>query len=261
MGGMKAYLHALRSRGEEESTPCPECRRPTRNGYCFYCGAGKRRKKTAAQRAADEARALELWAECQSLTGTLAEQYLRRERKITLPLPEAVLRFHPRCPFDHRQYVPALVALLHAVADDGRPCGIHRTPLTFAGAKAGVPRTYGTFGRTAIKLWPEPVAGKLTIGEGIETTLSAVQLNPQLAPAWAVGTADNLGMFPILDAVTHLHILVDNDPEENGRVGQVKAKQCAGRYAAWAKHATRYTPNEPFKDFNDVLRAMGATNE
>src|SRR5262245_23591822 len=90
-------------------TRCPECGHNARNGYCFYCGSGNRRQKTSAQRAANEARALELWAECQPLTGTLAEQYLRRERKITLPLPETVLRFHPRCPFDHRHYVPALV--------------------------------------------------------------------------------------------------------------------------------------------------------
>src|SRR5262249_53371867 len=156
-------------------TRCPECGHNARGDYCFYCHTGTRRQKPAAQRVADEARALELWAECEPLAGTLAEQYLRTARKITLPLPETILRYHPRCPFGRRQCVPALVALLHAVADD-RPCGIHRTPLTPTGAKAGAARTLGTYGRAAIKLWPAPVAGKLTVGGGIHTVLTALQL-------------------------------------------------------------------------------------
>jgi putative DNA primase/helicase len=252
MSAMKELL--LSSQERQPTETCQECGHPKRGGYCYYCGTGKRPRKSAAQRAEDEARALSIWREAVPITGTLAERYLRQHRKIEMLPPGDALRFHPRCPFDYRQRVAAMVALLSDA--DGRPCGIHRTPLTPDGAKAQGARAYGTFWRTAIRLWPDPVEGRLTVGEGIETTLSAIQMMPNLAPAWAAGTAENLGMFPILDSVSELFVLADNDDEESGRIGQKRAKKLAGRYSAWAKRVTVLRPRVG-KDFNDILR--GAT--
>jgi hypothetical protein len=252
MGAMKELLFL----SQEERQPietCQECGHPKRGGYCYYCGTGKRPRKSAAKRLEDEARALTIWREAVPLTGTLAERYLRHHRKINVSPPSDALRFHPRCPFDFRQRVPAMVALL--TNSDGQPCGVHRTPLTPDGAKAGSARAYGTFWRTAIRLWPSPVEGRLAVGEGIETTLSAVELKPDLAPAWAAGTAENLGMFPILDSVKELFVLADNDSDESGRIGQKRAKKLAGRYSAWGARATILTPKID-KDFNDVLRGV-----
>ena len=146
------------------------------------------------------------------------------------------------------------MALLRDVNTTIDPAVFSAPARSYSGAKTGEPRAYGTFYRTAIKLWPDPIDGLLTIGEGIETTLSAVQLMPELAPAWAVGSADNLGMFPILDDVTELRILADKDSAEKGNIGQKKAKQCSGRYSAFAKRVTRYTPKQ-YGDFNDILRS------
>jgi hypothetical protein len=237
---------------------CPKCRRAMNRGYCYYCGTGERRPaKSKEERERDEARALATWNEAERIANTPAEHYLRHHRMIAElpPNVDEALRWHPRCPCDHKQRVPAMVALLRDVSTDHRPCGIDRTPIYGDRGKLDQPKVYGTYYRTAIKLWGEPVAGRLTIGEGIETVLSAVELMPHLAPAWAVGTANNLGMFPILDEVEELHILADNDPAESGRVGQAKAKQCAGRYSAFAKRAETHTPRR-HKDFNDILREL-----
>jgi hypothetical protein len=236
---------------------CPRCRRVMHRGYCSYCGIGERRVRSKEERERDEDRAIALWNEADSISGTPVEHYLRHHRMIR-ELPASIdeaLRWHSQCPFDHNQRIPAMVALLRDVSTDHRPCGIHRTPISRDRGKLDQPKVFGTYYRTAIKLWGNPEAKRLTIGEGIETVLSAVELMPDLAPAWAVGTANNLGMFPIIDEVDELHILADNDPSENGRVGQAKAKQCAGRYSAFAKKVETHTPKR-HKDFNDILKEI-----
>jgi putative DNA primase/helicase len=250
----------LRMRGEnfheEPATPCDVCGRPTKQGHCFYCGHGKPHVRSEEERVAAEERALKLWHESLPIAGTVVEAYLRgRAIAIQLPDPDAVLRWHPRCPFGRGRWLGAMVALLRDVASDHRPCGIHRTPIDLNGKKMGQAMTMGTFSRTAIKLWPAPVNGRLAIGEGIETVMSAVQLDPKLAPAWAVGTAYNVGMFPFIDDLKKLDILADNDSKENGSIGQRKAEQCAGRYSAWAIPAEIHTPKK-HKDFNDILREL-----
>jgi len=252
------YMHRV-----EPGTPCPHCGREMRQGYCFYCDHGGRPQKTELQRAKDEARALQLWDDALPISGTMAERYLREHRKITIVPPDvnSVLRFHPGCPFGGpRSFFPCMLALVRDISSaTHRPCGVHRTPLDPVHGKIAPPRALGTFYKCAIKLWPTPDHGRLTIGEGIETTLSAVQLMPKLAPAWAVGTAGNVGMFPILDDVHELRICADKDPVSSGRIGQVKAKQCAERYGAFGKLATIHTPRKRgHKDFNDVVKELAA---
>jgi hypothetical protein len=70
------------------------------------------------------------------------------------------------------------------------------------------------------------------------------------APAWALGTAFNIGCFPVLTAVTELHIAVDNDD-----VGKAKAEQCTYRYEAQGKFVHTHVPKQ-HKDFNDILREL-----
>jgi putative DNA primase/helicase len=241
VGRFKDLLFDLQRGTKPEEKECPSCGRMTRAGYCYYCGTGQRPPpKSAEQRAADTGRALELWDEAIPIAGTLAEHYLCHLRRIEIlpPAVNEVLRFHPRCPFGpryKRSYWPALVALLRN-AVDGQPCGIHRTPIDRNGGKLHSPWTLGTLRQAVIKLWPAPEQGRLLVGEGIETTLSAVQVL-SLTPAWALGTAYNLSIFPVLEAVSELHIAVDNDA--NG-VGQAKAKECADRYRAYASRCVRH---------------------
>jgi putative DNA primase/helicase len=103
----------------------------------------------------------------------LAEQYLR-SRSIEVP-DEAcqALAFHPACPWDGLKNAPCLVALIRDIITS-EPVGIHRTALTADGRKIGR-KALGPKSGGAIKLSPELIT-ELAIGEGIETTLSAMQL-------------------------------------------------------------------------------------
>jgi Toprim domain len=97
---------------------------------------------------------------------------------------------------------------------------VQRTALNETGAKMGR-MTLGRKTGAAIKLSAdEEVTMGLVIGEGLETVLSAMRLS--FNPAWAVGDASNVRLFPILSGIGSLTIIVDND--ENG-VGQRAALQ------------------------------------
>ena len=88
----------------------------------------------------------------------------------------------------------------------------------------------------------------LTIGEGIETTLSAIALG--LAPAWAVGDAGELGRFPVLPGIDALTILIDHD--ENG-CGQSQAAKCRDRWLAADREVLTVIPDRIGADINDLL--------
>jgi putative DNA primase/helicase len=246
MGRFKDLLIDLqRGTYQEPQEPCPRCTRPTRDGYCYYCGTGKPPAHRSAQkRAAAIGRALDLWDEALPITGTAAAHYLVHHRRITVLPPNVneVLRFHP----EGISRIPALVALLRN-AVDGHACGIHRTPIARGVGKLGTAKALGAFKGAAIKLWPAPDHGRLLVGEGIETTLSAAQIL-DLAPAWALGTAYNLGNFPVLVGISELHIAVDNDD-----VGRGKAMECTMRYRASGRKVYMHIP-ERHKDFNDILK-------
>jgi putative DNA primase/helicase len=119
--------------------------------------------------------ALGIWCEARPLTATLAETYLR-SRCIEVP-GEALdaLRFHPRCPWWVGTRL-AMVALIRDIITD-EPIGIHRTALTADGRKLDRPKLLGPTAGGAIKLSGDYVVGEVTIAEGIETALSAAQLN------------------------------------------------------------------------------------
>lgn len=73
-------------------------------------------------------RARRIWAECCPIHGTLAEQYLREQRGITIDPPPS-LRFHPGLPYarDPRLNFPALVAAVQNV--DRKIIGVQATYL------------------------------------------------------------------------------------------------------------------------------------
>jgi DNA polymerase I-like protein with 3'-5' exonuclease and polymerase domains len=194
--------------------------------------------------------ALKLWDASEPITNTLAARYLADTRKLDLAaLPtgiDAVLRFHPRCPFGgNGARHPCLLALFRDVESDA-PAGIHRIGLTPNAAK--IKRL--TLGRwpnsRAIKLWP--VTHKLTIGEGIETVLGAVRCGAITPPAWAMGPKTDIANFPVLSGIKALTILVDRgDP-----AALDGAEMCATRYAA-AGIPARWLRTVRVKDFNDLV--------
>jgi hypothetical protein len=214
--------------------------------------------------ASRRAYALRIWNESRDLKGTPAELYLRKTRGLELPddVSGRVLRYHPACPFDS-QKVPALVALFTSLRitspdrwPDGEPLAIHRTALTADGRKAFAEskKMLGPVDDGAIKLAADAnVTTGLTIGEGIETTLAGIVMG--FAPAWALGAAGRIAAFPVLPGVECLRVIVDNDPEKNGRrAGPEAALSVSKRWTSAGREVIRTTTSVA-KDLADLVRA------
>jgi hypothetical protein len=129
--------------------------------------------------------------------------------------------------------------------------GIQRTALDRDAQKLPIIEPRLTLGRwptpRAIKLWA--ATATLTIGEGVETVLAAVQLGAAASPAWAMGPKDGVAAFPVLPNVKRLTVLVDND-DPQARAG---AEACRNRWLA-AGRTVRLLRACRGKDFNDVVR-------
>ena len=105
------------------------------------------------------------------------------------------LRFHPHCPWDNGT-TPCIIGR-YTTAIGNEPRGIWRRPID--GRK---PMTLGSSKGCVIRLWDDAeITTGLVIGEGVETTLFAAtrrRYGPTLLqPAWATGSALNMGMLPV----------------------------------------------------------------
>jgi hypothetical protein len=129
-----------------------------------------------------------------------------------------------------------------------QPTAIQRTALTPDGCKIDR-RMLGVAGGAAIKLDADAeVTTSLTVGEGLETCLSARQLN--FRPAWALGSVAAVTSFPVLPGIEALHLL-----EETGdRGASARAVQeCGSRWYAAKREVIVVTPHGCQGDVNDVL--------
>lgn len=195
-------------------------------------------------------RALDLWDMSRPLTGTPAEQYLRRR---SIPIFSGALRFHPRTPLGRGKlavFRPALIAALHERSDF---VALQRTFLDEheprrARDLANPRRMLGRPGRGAVML--APATNRLGLAEGVETALSAMILLG--IPVWATLGNERFGHIAIPDTVTRLILLPDND--RGGRIGIAKAVDA---YVIPARTIETLWPPAGFNDWNDVLRAGG----
>jgi hypothetical protein len=198
--------------------------------------------------AANRKRALELWREAIPIAGTLGEFYLHG-RGLAVPdgASGRVLRFHPACPFGPGAKHPCMVALFRDIETD-EPQAIQRTALTSAGKKISR-MTLGPKAGATVKLSAdEAVTHRLTVGEGVETTIAGKMLG--YAPAWAIGDAGELARFAVLNGVEALTILVDHD--QSG-TGQRAALECSARWTAAGREVFRFVPRRIGDDVNDLL--------
>jgi hypothetical protein len=195
--------------------------------------------------------ALRIWQAAVPIGGTLAAQYLVEHRHLDLAkLPadlDAVLRFHPRCPFG-AGVQPALIARMVDVANDDF-AGLQRIALGPNGNRLE---------RQMLGRWPTPRAVKLwtagrrlVIGEGLETVLAGATERTwrgPLQPAWALLSAGAMARFPLVAGVEELIVLVDNDTE-----GRNAAAACAARWTAAGRQVAKLIPRGAGTDFNDLL--------
>lgn len=192
--------------------------------------------------------ALKIWSQSVSPVGTVVERYLAEHRGLDLPSTIAgnVIRFHGSLYVDKDTRMPGMVCLLRNIKTD-EPCGIHRTFLDRAtGAKINR-KMLGIAKGAAIKL-DVSFRTTLTIGEGIETVLSARAAG--YAPAWALGSSGAVKAFPVLTKLAEVTILEENDPTSRRDV-----KACAKRYLD-ARRPVNIITSHVGNDFNDAWRAM-----
>jgi hypothetical protein len=188
--------------------------------------------------------ALQIWADCIPARATLVETYLRG-RGLVLPAP-ASLRFHPALKHPSGALWPAMVALVTR-GTDGVPVGIHRTFLARDGAgKAPVTPAKMMLGRCGggvVRL--AEAADTLMVGEGIETTLSVMQVTGQ--PAWAALSTSGLRALNLPPEVREVVLLADGDEP-----GGAAARHAARRWVREGRSA-RIARAPAGKDFNDLL--------
>lgn len=194
------------------------------------------------------------WREIILITGTPGMVHLKSRGLWPLPhdVDGVALGFHPRCP-DGSDFSPAIVELLRDIRTN-EPRAIRRTFLTSSGIKVGKAKALGPQGGTACKLSAqEEVTNGLTVGEGLETVLAGMLF--ELRPAWALGSAGELGAFPALAGIECLAILVDND---RSGTGQQRSMECSLRWTAAGREVIRVTPFATGSDINDLIRGNAA---
>jgi len=226
----------LRSRGLWDSAS-DHCQRPA-----------TRQSSTASKAPSDDgdrtAAALRLWHTTLPAAGTPVETYLH-SRGINLVAPDAV-RFHSRLKHPSGGTWPGMVALV-ARGQDGEPLAIHRTFLARDGVgKAPVApqkMMLGPWRGGAVRL--ALPAGKLMVGEGIETCLAAMQATG--LPAWAALSTSGLRALQLPAEIDEVIVLADgDDPGEAAALEATRRWKREGRTVRIARPPTGM-------DFNDVL--------
>jgi hypothetical protein len=197
-----------------------------------------------------QAWALSLWTAAQPITGTIAETYLTKTRRLILPddMSPRALRFHPACPFGTGTLTPCLLALFRDIRTD-EPRAIHRTSLTPDARKIDRKMLGPTRG-AAIKISDDAdVTMGIVVGEGIESTIAGMMRG--FGPAWALGSAGAIGAFPVLAGIDAVTVLGEPDVANS-----TAFNACAERWLAAEREAYRVTPAAG--DFNDTLMGDAA---
>jgi len=194
-----------------------------------------------------------LFAMSQSISGTIAEAYLR-ERGITALHNATALRFHPHCyyrpDFDAATEIwPALIAAVTDLA--GNITGAHRTWLDPTGrdkAPVDTPRrAIGHLLGHAVRFGATDDV--MAAGEGIETMLSVRSVLPDL-PMVAALSANHLAALLFRVSLRRLYVVRDNDP-----AGHFAVSALTKRARAAGIEAITLSPT--MGDFNEDLHHLG----
>jgi hypothetical protein len=200
------------------------------------------------------AAARDLYRRGKPAAGSPVETYLRL-RKIMGPIP-SVLRFLVFCPHRNGKYYPTMAAPIVNAA--GEQIAIHKTFLKPDGTgKADLPKsqqreTCGPMKGGAVRLALYCPGSPMIIGEGIESTLSAMRLFR--LSGWAAICAAGVEGLELPAEIMSVVIAVDHD--ENG-VGQRAALSAQARWTAEGRSARILLPPNIGEDFNDVLLSRG----
>jgi putative DNA primase/helicase len=195
-----------------------------------------------------------IWNECRSARGTIVETYLRKARGLALDAIPMSIRFHPG--LQHKPTSITLPCMVAAIqGPDRRIIAIHRTYLREDGAgKSPVsPRmVLGPYAGGAIRFgYASP---RMLIGEGVESTLSAMQIFKM--SGWAGISTAGLRSVVLPSEVTEVMIAADHDtpdPKTGIRPGIDAAEHAAERFRSEGRRVSIELPTNGAKDFNDVI--------
>jgi hypothetical protein len=191
------------------------------------------------------AQANRIWNTAQEARGTPAAAYfLSRGLDITLLHS---LRYAASLRRADGGYGPAVVARVDDV--EGRLVAIHRTWI--GPDESGIWRrldrkALGPTRGGAVRL--APAAETLMVGEGIETSATAMQAAG--IPAWAALSTSGLISLVLPPIVQQVIILADHDASGAGERAAHKAAQ---RWLAANRTVRIAMPPQPDTDFNDIL--------
>jgi len=197
------------------------------------------------------------WDEGEAVASTLGAVYLR-SRGISVAPPDC-LKFHPAVRHTPtKQDLPALLALATNI-QTGSPLAVQCTYLARDGnCKAKVERkdqrrTFGSPKGGAVKL-AEPADGMpLILGEGVETTATAIEATGY--PGWATLGTSGFVNIELPDAVREIILLAEND--ESGANQKALDKICP----VLTERGIRVRiarPPEGVNDFNDLVKPEGS---
>lgn len=202
--------------------------------------------------------------ESEPIAGTPAETYLatRGLRVELLPHLPRVLSFHPRVKHPSGAFLPALIAPLSYLGSENR--GAHITFLKADGSgKADIdpPRaTYGPAKGAGVFLGPVIEGQEYIVGEGIESTLSAMvmagrSLNGGVSLS-GVAALSAVGMESLVLRPEMKRILIASDLDKNN-VGQRAARIAFDRWKEEGREVRVAYPRVEGTDFNDMLLEAG----
>ena len=199
--------------------------------------------------------ALDIWQQSTPATGTIVETYLRT-RGYDGPIRET-LRYHPRLRHpDKQNHYPGMVAAI-TVAPENKIVAVHRTFLMPDGSgKANNESQKAMLGEWrggAVRL--APADEELVVGEGVETTLSAMQLLN--LPGWAGLSAAGIENMVLPRSVDRVVLCADRDKitEQHPRGhGLESCEKAAERWRAEGREVVVRLPPDGLKDFNDVVK-------
>ncbi len=194
-----------------------------------------------------------LFAMSQTISGTVAEAYLRT-RGITALHGTRSLRFHARCYYRPDRHSPTETwpAMIAAVTDlDGQITGAHRTWLDGSGrdkAPIDTPRrAMGHLLGNAVRF--DAAHDVMAAGEGIETMLSLRCVMPTM-PMVAALSAAHLAAILFPATLRRLYIARDDDP-----AGDSAMASLIDRSSETGIEAITLSPR--LGDFNEDLRTLG----
>ena len=222
--------------------------------------AAEAERRRAESDAAEEAERLlrrniaaQIWESSGPLSGSIGERYFCLRGLDAAAFKE--LRFHPR--LEHwfgGGCMPAVVAQVTSYA--GEFLGVHATFLTEDGAankalgdkrKLMLGAVRGGGVRFGLPLSEEAYV----VGEGIESTLSAMRLWG-LSSGCAALSAPGLENLLLPADVTRIVIAADNDVNLRG---QAAARRARRRWQAEGRQVRVRMPKAPGYDYNDLLLA------